>query len=299
MTPQQSQAISNLRFPLMLGVVLIHCVVIDPQAAWEQGYYASSTLINLFSWCLTSPCVPLFFAISGFLFFAKTKEVFTPAMYGQKLRSRARTLLVPYLFWNAVVLGYFAFMHRFTPGLINPEFNNVYAYSWQEWLRSFWDYPGGQPVCFQFWFLRDLITMVVLSPVVFVLAKYGKWYLPVLLSGLWIYSSTLFPHDMAITFFTIGASFGIHDWDFVAMAKKIWRYALSIWCICLIMRLFNRGGNGRAYTNLPSSPEPWCIWLWQPLYGSPRASCQSSLHRVDSLSMRSMDSQWESYKRCL
>ena len=69
----------------------------------------------------------MFMAISGYLFFAKTTTL-TPRVYLDKLRSRGRSLLVPYIFWNAIVIGCFWAMHRFTPSLINPNFENVANY---------------------------------------------------------------------------------------------------------------------------------------------------------------------------
>lgn len=236
MTQQLSNAINNLRFPLMGGVVLIHNVVIDPVEGWNKGYHIASTVVNLFSWCLTSPCVPLFFFISGFLFFGKI-DSFSTKEYFRKLQKRARSLFVPYIFWNVIVLLYFAFMHQFTPNLVNPEFNNVYSFTWQEWLLSFWNYPGGQPICFQFWFLRDLMLMVVCSPMVYLVSKYGKWMLPIVLATFWLYDNNLFPMQMAITFFILGASFAIHKWDFSTLSSRCWKISLFLWLVSIIVRL--------------------------------------------------------------
>lgn len=235
MTQQQSDAINNLRFPLMGGVILIHNVIIDPTEGWNEGYYLASTIINLFSWCLTSPCVPLFFFISGFLFFAKSGS-FDAKRYARKLQQRASTLLIPYIFWNVIVLFYFAFMHKFTPGLVNPEFNNVYTYTLQEWLLSFWNFPGGQPVCFQFWFMRDLMVMVVCAPIVYIVAKYGRG-LPIVLATLYFFCNGLFPMQTAVTFFTIGACFSIHNLDFSTLASRYWRIAFLVWLVSIIIRL--------------------------------------------------------------
>ena len=92
MTSLESKAISRLRFPLMMGVVLIHCVVIEPSLARNQGLGLTAAIIQLFSLGLTGPCVPLFFFISGYLFFFKYAQRFTVADYGQQLGKRVRTL---------------------------------------------------------------------------------------------------------------------------------------------------------------------------------------------------------------
>lgn len=270
MTSLESKAISRLRFPLMMGVVLIHCVVIEPSLARNQGLGLTAAIIQLFSLGLTGPCVPLFFFISGYLFFFKYAQRFTVADYGQQLGKRVRTLLLPYLFWNAVVLGYFAFMHAFTPSLINPSFNNVYQYSWQEWLRSFWDFPGNQPVCFQFWFLRDLMVMMVCSPLVFAMARYGKKVWGVLLVGLWLVAPHAFPYQMAITFFSLGTLFALYGWDFAKASRRVLRYALPVWIIVLIINTIQLGG-GKILTS-SSTLLGACVYLAGATYASERSS---------------------------
>lgn len=242
-----SQTIANLRFPLMLGVVLIHNVIIEPELASNQGLNVVAFIIELVSHQITSPCVPLFFFISGYLFFLKFGDKFGTGDYGTQLKKRVHSLLIPYIFWNLVVLGYFALLHKLFPSLINPEFNNVYQYTAVEWIRSFWDFPGGQPICYQFWFLRDLMLAVIISPIIFVAMKYGRWYLLALLAALYICNSTLFPHQMMLTFFSLGAGFAIHRYDFVAIASKCLIPSVIVFMILTIVASLNlewRGGEG-------------------------------------------------------
>lgn len=188
MTQQESNIIRVLRFPLILGVVLIHCRVIGSDAAFGNGLYLTSAVINLCTHFITSPCVPLFFFFSGYLFFCTKNgtNCFTSRDYFSKLRKRVRTLLVPYIFWNIAVLALFAILHRFTPGLINAENHNVYNYSCMEFIRSFWNYPNDMPINYPFWFLRDLMIMILISPIVYLLNRYGKWIPAAILACLWI-----------------------------------------------------------------------------------------------------------------
>lgn len=270
MTSLESKAILNLRFPLMLGVVLIHCVVIDPSLARSQGFVLTSALVQLCSFGLTSPCVPLFFFISGYLFFYKYPKCFTVGNYGNQLCKRIRSILVPYLFWNLVVLGYFACIHRFVPLLVNPAFNNVYQYSWLEWLRSFWDYPGNQPICFQFWFLRDLMVVMVCSPLIYVLANYGRQWVVFLAMAIYLYSPSFFTCQMAFTFFTIGATFAIHQWNFADMACRCVRFLAPVWVVGLVV--------SNLYMGLSDLLSPLLaflggiVYLWLATLPSPQPS---------------------------
>lgn len=85
MTPDISKAISATRFPIILGPVMIHC---------QQGF--SETPYRLF-WgeMVGRITVPLFFIISGYLFFQHFNG--TLDAYVEKFRKRMWTLVVPYL----------------------------------------------------------------------------------------------------------------------------------------------------------------------------------------------------------
>ena len=253
-----SKVITNLRFPLMLGVVLIHNVLIEPAEAAREGMLLVAFVIEFLSHQFVAPCVPLFFFISGYLFFLKFGDRFHAIDYRTQLKKRVRTLLIPYIFWNLVVLGYFALLHKFVPSLINPEFNNVYQFSTMEWIRSFWDFPGGQPICYQFWFLRDLMLAVIISPIIFMAMKYGRWYLMVLLVALYVGKSTLFPYQMMLTFFSLGASFAIHRYDFVAVATKCVIPSAILFGILAITTSLNPEWGGRGLIIVTGS----IVFIW-------------------------------------
>ncbi|MDE7161706.1 MAG: acyltransferase, partial [Anaeroplasmataceae bacterium] len=247
-----SNVITALRFPLMLGVVLIHCRMKGGDISVFEG------IQNILSVHFPSPCVPLFFFFSGYLFFLNTEERFTMGDYVGKLKKRTRSIFIPYIFWNAVVLGYFAFMHKFTPSLINPENCNVYQYSALDLIRSFWDYPGGQPICYQFWFLRDLIIGFVFSPLFYYVIKYTKWYIVAILLILYIYSEQLFPHQTMITFISLGICFSIHQYDFVRISMKFGRIFLITFIMCLIYSLLYVPFYGRGLETISGM----IVFLW-------------------------------------
>lgn len=232
---KKSVCIKNLRFPLMLGVVLIHNRIIEPSDAFNEGFLLVGLFIDIFSQKLVASCVPLFFFFSGYLFFVKYAEGFSANDYLNQLRKRVRTLLVPFVFWNVIVIGYFALIHKFTPGLINSDFNNVYRFSVVDLIRSFWDFPNGQPICYQFWFLRDLIMMVILSPIIYWLLKLSKWYLLFVLAILYGINPETFLHQTSITFFMLGAGFAIHKYDFVIFAEKCRIIAMPLFLFCIIL----------------------------------------------------------------
>lgn len=224
--------INVLRLPLTLGVVLIHSSV--KYDALITPFFAK--IHHLFSELLVAPCVPLFFFISGFLFFFKVKS-FDLYIYGGKLKRRVKSLLIPYLFWNFVVLGYYLLGHLCLPNVISSNNNNVLQYSVIDFIRSFWDYPGGFPICFQFWYIRDLMKLCLLSPIVFLVIRFiPKWAFPFLLFFFILFCKRglLGP----IIMFTMGGWFAFQNIDVQSLLKKLKFYLVICFSFSIVFLLF-------------------------------------------------------------
>lgn len=104
-----SRVASALRFPLIALIVVIHVTVVAP-----AEFPTAHATIALFQNVLTRLAVPLFFFISGYFYFFKT-ENFDGAAWRKKTRSRVKTLLVPYLVWNAISAVQFFLRWQFLP----------------------------------------------------------------------------------------------------------------------------------------------------------------------------------------
>lgn len=84
-----STKVSFISFVLCCGVVSQH-------VKWACHDY---TWLNVMQQCwffIVETCVPFFFMISGYLFFRTYKS----SKWKAKIRSRAKSLLIPYLIWN-------------------------------------------------------------------------------------------------------------------------------------------------------------------------------------------------------
>ena len=122
-----------LRFPLIVGVVFIHCFgkpfdfdAIDFANLSAMDYY------NLFrvaiSRVLTHICVPVFYLISGYLFFIRL-EKWDNSVYLNKLKKRSKSLLIPFLIWNsfAIILSLIGtYRHEGLLGIHNFFVENGY-----------------------------------------------------------------------------------------------------------------------------------------------------------------------------
>lgn len=233
-----SKTINYMRFPLMVGVVFIHNKMgeIDIQGS-KVSYDAwpwLSFIMDFFSSVLPAISVPLFFFISGFLFFYCVD--FNKDVYKRKIKSRCKTLLIPYLIWNFI--AFLVLLIQMHPRFLSlfPLLKD-YRIDITEFLSYFWmkklpmDPPGDYifPLNFPFWFIRDLMILVVLTPIIYWLIKKLKFIFVIIITAVWFFhlgQYVGFPGlcHQSICFFPLGAYFSINRINFVALANK------AKWC---------------------------------------------------------------------
>ncbi len=249
----QSQTISFLRFPLIIGVVLIHShfdeIVINGVDLMESDNFSIYTTISyLFSSIFSAIAVPLFFFISGFLFFYKTYS-FPRQTYSQKLKKRARTILAPYIFWNLLVIAFFFLSQSFLPELMSGKNKLIADYSISDWCWAFWNtnminplaaHTGAYPICYQFWFIRDLMIVMLLSPLIhFLLAKLRQ-YAILCLGTIWLFGWWFNITGFSITavfFFSAGAYFSIHNRNFVRTMQPLFPVSILLYVLIAVAEL--------------------------------------------------------------
>ena len=228
-----SKTISYLRFPLIVGVVFIHNQMEEIDIQGNKVNYDAwpwlTHIMDFFSSVLPTISVPLFFFISGFLFFYKVD--FDKAVYKEKLKTRNKTLLVPYLIWNFV--GFLLFLVKMHPAFCHFfPLLTIYRVDILTFLNCFWitnipteygfDYA---PINYPMWFVRDLLFLVVATPVIHLLIKRMN-LLYILVSGfLWFwglgrYVGFLEQSHQSIFFFPLGAYFSINRFNFVELAHR-------------------------------------------------------------------------------
>ncbi|MBR5593423.1 MAG: acyltransferase [Bacteroidaceae bacterium] len=225
----QSKVISFLRFPLIVAVVLIHTQIgtvngvvgnLETPLPFGGAFPLYESTLYLFVQVLARIAVPLFFLFSGFLFFYKTNG-FTIENYADKLKKRVRTLLIPYLFWNILFIVFYYISMTLFPGA--TEYIIGKSYTIKEWLLTLWDSNNtGCPISFQFWFIRDLMIVVLFTPLIHLLTKKFGCLLPLLLGILWLMGLSFKTVGFSINaffFFTLGAYFSITRRNFVELVK--------------------------------------------------------------------------------
>lgn len=148
----------------------------QPNEIMGMVYYDK---IQLFTSEMIGRCaVPLFYLISGYLFFMKVPD--GVKSIGRKIRKRIKSLLIPYFIGCVFFVIFYSFVALlpWTSNLINssssimPLFQKPYSIIL---ISIFYDGGTGYPCAFQLWFLRDLILIVATSPLWYLCLKHLKW----------------------------------------------------------------------------------------------------------------------------
>lgn len=226
-TGESSKAIALLRFPMAILIMLFHASfkhelrngasIFD---GWNAPCYFKLDYLFVDNICMIA--VPLFFVISGFLFFYKVQN-FSIDIYMEKMRKRCKSLLVPYVIWNVLILLLYLVVQNLVPSMQSGRTKPVLAFDFFDILSCFWSMKGingmPTPIDGPLWFIRDLIVMSILSPFFYWTIKRFRILIPVILLILYVAGAPV----LSCCFFSIGAYFGICKIDFISVSGKFAR----------------------------------------------------------------------------
>lgn len=192
--------------------------------------------------------VPVFFFISGYLFYNGLKS-WDWNVYRTKLKSRIYSLVIPYCIWNVVGWLLYCFKNYFVDGV-----SNIWtSYSFWEII---WSNSEGWPFVVPLWFVRDLIVVVVFAYFIFCVVRYLKFGGIILMcllhiANIWIplpgFSS------VSILFFACGCYFQIFEKEPLIVPKPLaWiSFIVFISMLLLIILCWNRVSiNGYLHATL-------------------------------------------------
>lgn len=221
--------ISQLRFPLAALVVLIHTSNISEYFTYQGEQIAvARQVIHAFSVGLTSVAVPLFFAISGYLFFLGMRSFSIP-IYKQKLQRRFKTLLFPYLTWILIAFLLYAGLSIAKGEPLTWPLNFDLWWGCRQLVPDYTCMLGYRisevtaPLLVPLWFVRDLMLLALLSPAVYILLKRTGWVF-ILLLGMAFYMH-IYPNwggmsVRGLLFFCTGAVWAIQGKDPLAATRR-------------------------------------------------------------------------------
>lgn len=168
-----------LSFLFSLLVVWAHALNGELFAKREEELAMVHRLENLAAGQLAQIAVPGFFMISSYLFYRN----FRSDKLMEKWRSRLRTILIPYLLWNALYYAAYATVTRIPVirQFIGKPPVPLTVGAFMEALLHY----GCNPV---FWYLFQLILLILLAPVLYFILKRaagGVLFLLLLILCLW------------------------------------------------------------------------------------------------------------------
>ncbi len=207
---ESSTRLDLIRFPFVMSVIFAHAYesvvgYADGTIGISQNSFVPEFIRNFIAFGIARASTPVFFLMSGYLLFLGF--TWNREHYLQKLKSRTRSLLVPFLFWNGVTLLFFAGAQAFPLGQLYVSGQNspIASYSFMELVSAFFGI-GRFPIAIQFWFIRDLFSLVLLVPLInflntrvpgpFLISLSLCWFL-----GIWPFP---LPGAEAALFFSLG-----------------------------------------------------------------------------------------------
>lgn len=244
------ESLDFLKAFLVLVVLVVHyCGTVCFEDVSRENNPALFWFTSILSGFFRGQSVPIYFFISGYLFFFNGN--FSMAEYYRKIKRRIKSLLVPYIIWNTlsiillviVLLSPFVSMMKYGEE-VNLSVGNI--------LSCYWIYDGGfagvnipsssAPINMPLWYIRDLIVMVLLSPAIYwLLKKLGVIFL-FLMCCIWIYFSietanVYVPRD-ALFFFSSGAYFSLKGKDVVSIFSRFLKPSAILYILVSIILSF-------------------------------------------------------------
>ena len=173
---ERNNRVDFIRCAMNYMIVVLH--------AWAAFQYVSWTTIEFKVWTfvcnhLCWMALPTFFMISGWLLFSD----FTIRRCPEKIFRRLKRLLIPYVVWNLTFVAFYLTMARFVPrlsarvatfglGTISGILSKVFSLT-------------VSPIDGPLWFLRVLLLLSFLSPMLWWAMKLGKGMPLIICSVMW------------------------------------------------------------------------------------------------------------------
>ena len=231
-----SEKIKIISFISIILVVFLHAYNLGfaPETAAAISNKTWNWFIqDLISYGITRIAVPLFFLFSGFWFFYKATG--KSQEFSDKIKKRFFTLFIPFLFWSLFGIAFYFTLQSL------PQFEKFFSkelvkdYTAEMWLVKIFIHP----IPYQLWFIRDLMLLVLLSPLLYYALKYlGRIFLAVVLA-LWFCHIDDFHNSIeALLFFGTGGFIGLYREDLLSKTASTGKATILVllWISLLVIK---------------------------------------------------------------
>lgn len=227
-----SKKIKVISFISIVMVIYIHAL----NLTGKHSKNINEFIQNFISDGIGRVAVPLFFMISGYLFFINFKP--TTEGFITKFKKRFYTLIIPFLFWSIWGILFF-FIIQLVP--VTRNFFNgdlVKNYSIIKVIYTIFI----NPLPYQLWFLIELVKYVIMTPIINIYISKFSYYSLIPLACLWFFDINLLViRNDGILFFIIGCLLAIKHINInkITEKRKKEAYILTfIWVIILLFKTY-------------------------------------------------------------
>ncbi|MBE6050962.1 MAG: acyltransferase [Clostridium sp.] len=239
MSKYLSSKIKVISFIAIIMVVFTHCYnfkdnFLMPTTIISEGLNYGTFIEYFICNGLSRTSVPIFFIISGYLFFVSFR--FTGVGYIDKLKSRVKSLLIPYIIWTVISMGICFSLWDVDIMPVNDMIANLEVGGLMQVFLN--------PPNFQFWFVKQLIIYVVLSPIIYLLIRFGVIRILYLSAMLYLWSidiGILFNiiNVEALFYFSLGAYLAILNKEKFILKERSKKTVITLfmsWIIMLVIK---------------------------------------------------------------
>jgi surface polysaccharide O-acyltransferase-like enzyme len=230
-----SDKLRVISFISMIMVVFVHSYHLKLQlgeVAFRLDAGFNIFIQQFISQGIARVAVPIFFIISGYLFFLNFQG--TKSEFILKYKKRAKSLLVPFLFWS--ILGLIIHITL----RLSPLSKNLVSDVDYSFIRVL-DLIFINPIPAQLWFLRDLIVLVAFSPLIYRLVKHLRFIPIILFFIIWLvafrFRLVLYTSE-SVLFFSLGAYLALHKSEYLTkqFIQKYNLIFLFLWVLIVIVK---------------------------------------------------------------
>ena len=211
MNRETSNKITRLSFCLSILVMMIHVTNFRVYGIYRGPLYVAESLIE----STANFAVPMFFAISGYMFFRN----YRPTLAAEKIKKRIRTVFIPWMVWGLIYCLFF-FIISHLPLLNN--FVNHKTSIISSFLNLFTIKSSTH-----LWYLRNLMIYIITAPAIYYVIK-NRWgylsYIILMCGCYWLLNDQSFSISMYSLFFFLGGWTAIH-----LQAETEKAYSIELW----------------------------------------------------------------------
>lgn len=205
-----SKKINVLSLTLIISVLYINSINQDKIVNITNS--AAQLIVflqQLISKCLLRFAVPLFYLISGFLFFNTIPKIRKKDWFARKILSRFFTLFIPF---SIATLHYWIIIFVVRSNSFTSEhFHNTSLVIYN--VATAFKYLLVEPLAYHLWFLRDLILLVIVTPVIYLSSKFKSTSIlfVVISLCLWLFDTAIYFMSSESIFFIIGYFWRLYE----------------------------------------------------------------------------------------